>query len=67
MITAGKVPKYGDISDPYFSVFGMNTEIYSVNLRIQSKYRQIQTRNNSVFGYFSLSGSIHEITVIEKN
>ena len=53
IITGGKVPKYGDISDPYFPVFGMNTEIYSVNLRIQCKYRKIRTRNNSIFGHFS--------------
>ena len=33
----------------------MNTEIYFVNLRIQSEYRKIRTRNNSVFGHFSRS------------
>ena len=27
-ITAWKVPKYGVISGPYFSVFGLNAEIY---------------------------------------
>ena len=27
--------------------------LYFVNLRIQSEYRKIQTRNNSVFGHFS--------------
>ena len=47
--TAWKVSKYGVFSSPYFPVFGLNTEIYSVNLRIQSKYRKIGTRNNSVF------------------
>ena len=26
------VPKYGVFSGPYFSVFGLNTEIYSINL-----------------------------------
>ena len=31
-------------------------EIYKVNLRIQSEYRKIRTRNNSVFGHFSRSG-----------
>ena len=45
--------KYGAISGPYFPVFGLNTEIYTVNFRIQSEYRKIRTRNNSVFGYFS--------------
>ena len=28
------------------------------NLRIQSEYRKIRTRNNSVFGHFSRSGSL---------
>ena len=31
------------------------TPIYSVNLRIQSKYRQIRTRENSIFEHFSRS------------
>ena len=44
--------KCGVISGPYFPVFGLNTEIYGVNLRIQSEYRKIQTRNNSVFEHF---------------
>ena len=47
--------KYGVISGPCFPVFGLNTEIYEVNLRIQSEYRKIRTRNNSVFGHFSCS------------
>ena len=38
--TAWKVSKYGVNSGPCFLVFGLNTEIYSVNLRIQSKYRK---------------------------
>ena len=29
--------------------------IYSINLRIQSKYRKIRARKNSVFGHFSRS------------
>ena len=45
------------LSGPYFSVFGMNTEIYGINLCIQSKYGEVRTRKNSVFGHFSLSGS----------
>ena len=47
--------KYGVISDPYFHVFGLHTEIYEVNLHIESEYRKIRTRNNSVFGHFSRS------------
>ena len=48
-----KVSKYRVISGPYFPVFGLNTEIYGVNLHIQSEYRKIQTRNSSVFGHLS--------------
>ena len=42
-------------SGPYFSVFGLNTEICGVNLGIQLEYRKIWTRKNSVFGHFSCS------------
>ena len=38
-----------------FSLFGLNTEIYSVNLRIKSEYGKIRTRKNSGFGRFSRS------------
>ena len=48
--------KYGYFSGPYFPVFGLNTEIYEVNLHIQSEYREIRTRKNSVFGNFLRSG-----------
>ena len=51
--TAWKVSKYGVISCPYFPVFGLNTERYGRSLRIQSEYRKIRIRNNSVFGHFS--------------
>ena len=47
--------KYGVFSGPYFSVLGLITEIYGVNFRIQSEYRKIRTRKNSVFGHFSRS------------
>ena len=49
--------KYGVISGPYFPVFGLKTEKYSVSLRIQSEseYKEIQTINSSVFGHFSRS------------
>ena len=43
---------------PYFPVFGLNTEIYGVNLRIQSEYRKMRTRKNSVFGHFSRIGRL---------
>ena len=42
----------------FWSVFGLNTKIYSINLRIQSEYRKIRTRNNYVFGHFSSSAEI---------
>ena len=53
-----KKSKYGVISGPYFPVFGLNTEIHGVNLRIQSECRKIRTKNNSVFGQFSRSAEI---------
>ena len=34
-------------------MFGLNIEIYSVNLRISSEYRKIPTSKNSGFGHFS--------------
>ena len=43
-----------------FPVFGLNTKINSVNLRIHSEYRKILTKNNSVFGHFSCSVSQSE-------
>ena len=46
--TAWKVSKV--ISGLYFPVFGLNTEIYSANLRIQCECRKIRTRNSSIFG-----------------
>ena len=49
---AQKFSEYGVFCGPYFSVFGLNTEIYGVNLRIQSEYRKIRTRKNSAFGHF---------------
>ena len=54
-LTAWKVSQCGVISGPYFPVFGMNTEIYGVNLHIHSEYRKIRTRNNFVFGHFPRS------------
>ena len=50
--------KYGVVSGPYFPVFRLNTEIYH---RIQSEYRKMRTRNNSVFGYFSRIEDFHEM------
>ena len=55
--TAWKESKYGVLPGPYFHAFGLNTERYSVSLRIQSECRKIRTRKNSVFGHFSRSAS----------
>ena len=44
-------------SGSYFPAFGLNTEIYGVNLGIQSDYRKIRTRKNFVYGHFSRSVS----------
>ena len=39
-----QVVQIRSFSGSYFPLFGLNTEIYSVNLRIQSKYGKIRTR-----------------------
>ena len=44
IVTAWKVSKYGLFSNPYFLVFGLHTETYSANIRIQSKCGKIRTR-----------------------
>ena len=58
--TVWKVSKYGGFSGPYFPALGLNTEIYSVNFRIQTEYGKIRTRKNSVFGHFSRSESVFQ-------
>ena len=59
-----KSVKYTVISGPYFPVFGLNTEIYGVNIRIQSKYRKIRTINNNfVFGPFSRSAAMRRTSI----
>ena len=42
ILTVWKVYKYEVCSGPYFPVFELNTEIYRVNLSIQSEYRKIR-------------------------
>ena len=53
--TVQKVSKYEVFSGPYFPASGLNMETYGVNVRISSKYGKIQTRKNSIYGYFSRS------------
>ena len=48
--TGWKVSKYGVISGPYFPVFGLNTEIYGVNLCIVTPYLHTF---HAVFLYFN--------------
>ena len=50
--TMWKVSKYGVFSGLHFREFKLNTEIYAVDLRIQSEYGKIRTRKNSAFGHF---------------
>ena len=47
-----KFPKDEVFYGPYFPVFGVNTNIYSVNLRIQSKYGKIRTKKTLYFDTF---------------
>ena len=54
--------KYGVLSGPHFLVFGLNTEIYRVNLHIQSRYRKIRSRKNSIFRHFPRSVNASKIS-----
>ena len=54
--TVRTLSKYGVFSGPYFPDLGVNTEIYVVNLRLQSEYGKIRTRKSTVFGHFLRSG-----------
>ena len=51
-ITARKMSKYGVFSAPYFPVFRPHTEIYRVDLRVQSKYGKIGTRKTPYLDTF---------------
>ena len=59
--------KYGVFSGPYFPAFGLNTERYSVSLRIQSECGKIRTRKDSVFGHFSRSDVLSSSDTAGKN
>ena len=48
-----KIVQIRSFSGQYFLGFGLNTEIYSVNLRIQSKYGKYGPEKKLVFGQFS--------------
>ena len=47
--------RYMQVFGPCFPIFGLNNEIYNVNLRFQSEYRKIHTRKNFGFGNFLCS------------
>ena len=69
--TAPKMSECGVFYGPCFPLFGLNTEIYRVNFRVQSKYGKVQTSKtskNSVFEHFSRSGrfSLGSITLWNK-
>ena len=49
---ASKVSKFKDFSGPYFPIFELNTDIYSLSLRIQYEYGKILTRKTSNSGTF---------------
>ena len=59
--------EYRIFPGPFISVFGLNTEINRVNLRIETEYVKIQTRKNSAFGIFSCIGTDLECKVINFN
>ena len=50
--TASKLSKYGLFSGPYFPAFGLNTERYSVSLRIQSECGKMRTRKTPYLDTF---------------
>ena len=56
---------HGVFPGPYFPLFRLNTEIYSVYLRIQSKYKKKGPRKNSVFGQFSCSVTNEKLITTE--
>ena len=48
LILMGKNCPYSEFSGPFFPAFGLNAEIYSVNLQVQYEYGKIRTRINFV-------------------
>ena len=56
ILTTWNVSKYGVFSGPYFPLFWMNSEIYSLNFRIHSEYRKSVT-----FAEEMLHGKFHSL------
>ena len=46
-------------SGPFFLAFGLNTERYSVSLRIQSEYEKIRTRKTPNTDTFHAMNGFH--------
>ena len=53
-------------SGPYFPAFGLNTERYSVSLRIQYKVRENTEQNNSEYGCFFRSATMKLVCEIRQ-
>ena len=45
-MTRKKSTRIRSFPGPYFPAFGLNTEIYRINLYIQSEYGKIRTKKN---------------------
>ena len=61
MSTLPNIFNIWSISGPHFPTFGLNTEIYSANLRIQSKWRKMRARktpNTDNFHVVTLSRTL---------
>ena len=48
---------------PYFPTFKLNTEIYEVDLRIQSEHGKVRTKKKSVFGHFPHSADNNTLNI----
>ena len=56
------MPKFGDFSGPNFIAFGLNTEIYRINLQMQFKYGKMRARKN-----YTLFTEWNKISVFSMN
>ena len=57
-----KVSKYGVFSGPYFPTFALNTERYSLSLRIQSECGKIRTRKTPYLDTFLVSFKLNTLS-----
>ena len=59
---------YQSFSGPHFPVFGLNTETYSLNLRIQSECRKMRKRKspntNTFYKVFSYFVSLYKLLLL---